>query len=393
MIVGGVFLAIIIAFVGYGYYDVQIKPLHQNVLRVNDTVFNMDYYIKWLSLSLPQVQPSQRSTMVDIVLSYIMRNELIIQRASTLGVTVSDSELDTGLAEQNLTADKVMRDEYKASVLSDRLISTYFDAKTPTNATQVKVDAMFLDSKTLADDLISKLSGGIAFSELAKEFSREQYTREKSGELGWLLEGATYIANGKFSDSLLGEIAFSTAAGTLSMPIYDSTVSKSGGYWLLKVTEIDAEKNRRQVSGILAGTVEEAAEIKRNLDEGGNFITLAKEKSQHPGSKDLGGDLGWIQKGQGNEVIATQAFSLSLEIVSEPIYDNSVITNGGYWLVKVLEREENRKIEDDIRQQMINKLFQDWLEEQYKTSTIEQYLNEEQKNWALDYTLKKLGIN
>jgi parvulin-like peptidyl-prolyl isomerase len=392
MITGSVFFAIILAFVGYGYYDAQIKPLQQKVLKVNDTVINMDYYIKWLALSLPGVQPFQRSSMADIVLSYIMRNELIIQRASALGVTVSDSELDAGLAEQNLPSDKVVRDEYKASVLSERLISTYFDSKVPSIALQIKADAMFLESKALADDLVGRISGGEVFSELAKEFSKEAYTKEKSGELGWLQEDSAYVADGKFNDSLLSKIAFSTAAGSISTPTYDSTVGKSGGYWLLKVTEIDAEKSR-QVSGILLGTMEEAVEIKNEIDDGANFITLAKDKSQHVGSKDFGGDLGWIQQGQGNEVIATAAFALPLGIVSEPIYDNSVTTKGGYWVIKVLEREENRKIEEATRGQMINKLFQDWLEEQHETSVIEQYLNAEQKAWAVDYTLKKLGIN
>ena len=392
MIAGIVFFVIVVAFVGYGYYDAQVKPLHQKVLKVNDTVIDMDYYIKWLAVSLPGVQDYQRSSMADIVLSYIMRNELIIQRASNLGVTVSDSEIDAGLAEQDMPSNEIVRDEYKARLLSDRLISTYFDPKVPTTAQQVKVDAMFLGSKAVAGDIAEKLSDGESFSELAKEFSLDGYTKEQSGELGWILEGAPYVASGKFSDSMLGKIAFSTAAGTVSAPEYDANVEKTGGYWLLKVTEIDAEQGR-DVSGILLGTEEEAAEVKTELDGGADFATLAKEKSLHSGSKELGGDLGWMQQGYGDEVIVTTAFALPEGVVSEPTYDASVTTKGGYWLIEVLEREEDREIETETRQQMIAKLFADWLEEQRQTSVIEQYLTEDQKAWAVDYTLKKLGIN
>ena len=100
-----------------------------------------------------------------------------------------------------------------------------------------------------------------------------------------------------------------------------------------------------------------------------------------------------MQQGYGDEVIVTTALALPEGVVSEPTYDASVTTNGGYWLIEVLEREEDREIETETRQQMIAKLFADWLEEQRQTSVIEQYLTEDQKAWAVDYTLKKLGIN
>jgi len=321
-----------------------------------------------------------------------MRNELIIQHASSLGVTVSDSEIDTGLAEQNMPSDEVVRDEYRARILSDRLVSTYFDPRVPTTAQQVKVDAMFLGSKAASGEIMEKLSDGESFSDLAKEFSLEAYTKEQLGELGWILEGASYVANGIFSDSMLGKIAFSTAAGIVSAPEYDPNVEKTGGYWLLKVTEVDDEQGRN-VSGILLGTEEEAAEVRTELEGGADFATLAKEKSLDTGSKELGGELGWVQQGYGDEIIVATTFALPEGVVSEPIYDASVTTKGGYWLIEVLEREENREIENNARQQMIAKLFEDWLEEQRQASVIEQYLTEEQKTWAIDYTLKKLGIN
>ncbi|MCX6008870.1 MAG: hypothetical protein NTW48_02310, partial [Chloroflexi bacterium] len=48
--VGILFFALIVGYIGYGYYDEQVKPLHQPVVKINGTVFDMDYYIKLLEL-------------------------------------------------------------------------------------------------------------------------------------------------------------------------------------------------------------------------------------------------------------------------------------------------------------------------------------------------------
>jgi peptidyl-prolyl cis-trans isomerase C len=48
---------------------------------------------------------------------------------------------------------------------------------------------------------------------------------------------------------------------------------------------------------ILVPTEEEAKAIKADLDAGGDFAAIAKEKSQDPGSAANGGDLGWFGLG------------------------------------------------------------------------------------------------
>lgn len=45
---------------------------------------------------------------------------------------------------------------------------------------------------------------------------------------------------------------------------------------------------------ILVGSEQEAKDVITELNKGGNFSKIAKEKSKDPGSKDKGGDLGWF---------------------------------------------------------------------------------------------------
>jgi peptidyl-prolyl cis-trans isomerase C len=48
---------------------------------------------------------------------------------------------------------------------------------------------------------------------------------------------------------------------------------------------------------ILVATEAEAKDIIAQLNKGGDFAKIAKEKSKDPGSKDKGGDLGWFSPG------------------------------------------------------------------------------------------------
>lgn len=69
-------------------------------------------------------------------------------------------------------------------------------------------------------------------------------------------------------------------------------------------TKAEYEKFKKQMgdkeysaSHILVKTEQEAKDIIAQLGKGGDFAKLAKEKSQDPGSKENGGDLGWFSPG------------------------------------------------------------------------------------------------
>jgi parvulin-like peptidyl-prolyl isomerase len=391
LITGCVFFAVIIAIVGYGYYDVQVKPFQQKVLRVNDTVIDMNYYLEWLALFLRGTEPAQAPLMAEMITGTIIQNELLLQRAPKMGVTIKDSDIEDELAKQKLPNTRIYREVYSSKSLSDKMF-VYFDSKVPTTAKQVNVQAMFLESEVIANEVAAKINAGESIIKLAKEFSVEEFTKEKSGELGWLMDGLTGLAGGKFSNSMLDDIAFSTSPGTLSKATFDSSVVKPLGYWILKVTEKDKDQNNH-VFGILLGTRSEADEIRAKLSGGSDFAGLAKEKSQHLESKDSGGDLGFVKRGQSIDAIINAASQLSSGVLSEPILDTTARTRGGYWLVKVLERDENRQITLEMRDQLKSTAFQNWLQDEEKTSTIEKYLDEAQKLWAVDHTIKKLGLS
>jgi parvulin-like peptidyl-prolyl isomerase len=90
-----------------------------------------------------------------------------------------------------------------------------------------------------------------------------------------------------------------------------------------------------------------------------------------------------LQKGYGNELVTNTAFNLEPEAISEPVFDDSVQTTGGYWIVKVLEKENDRQLDDNIRNSLKNEELTTWLEDLRTSDVIEQYITDEQISWAL----------
>ena len=390
MIVGGLFFALIVGFIGYGYYNDQIGPLNQPVAKVNDSVFDMGYYMKVLDLYSQGQEPATVSAMADMVIEAIENSELIRQGATDLGIRTSSEEIDGRLNDLNLPDDEVNRDMIAAGLLGDKLLEDYFDPKLPTACEQAQVQAMFLESKRVADEAIERLGASGNFTSLAREFSTEALTKEISGDLGWLPRGFSDILLGDLGDSLLEDIAFSLEPGMLSEPIYDESVTKGIGYWLIEVLERDENRGSHS-RGILLGSRQEADEVKAKLEAGEDFATMVQEYSQHSATKELEGDFGWVQEQLGNQAIIEAAFALDPGVLSRPVADESIQTQGGYWLIKLVDKDANRQLEDETKQMLKAKAFEDWLTEQREKSSIENYLDKEQKAWAVERVLKDRG--
>jgi peptidyl-prolyl cis-trans isomerase C len=89
-------------------------------------------------------------------------------------------------------------------------------------------------------------------------------------------------------------------------------------------------------------TPEEKAAAKAKIDSllkkvkaGGDFAALAKDNSDDPGSKIMGGDLGFFDRGTMVKEFADAAFAMKVGQVS-----NVVETQFGYHIIKVTDRKE-----------------------------------------------------
>ncbi|MFB9277328.1 peptidylprolyl isomerase [Cohnella cellulosilytica] len=90
-----------------------------------------------------------------------------------------------------------------------------------------------------------------------------------------------------------------------------------------------------KASHILVNTQEEAEAVLAELKGGKDFAALAKEKSQDPGSKDQGGDLGFFGRGVMNQRFETAAFALAKGETSEVVE-----ADNGFHIIKVTDIQE-----------------------------------------------------
>jgi peptidyl-prolyl cis-trans isomerase C len=87
-------------------------------------------------------------------------------------------------------------------------------------------------------------------------------------------------------------------------------------------------------SHILVKTEEEAKEIARLIEDGGDFVELAKEKSTGP-SGPQGGVLGWVGKGELATEFEEAMVALDINQVSAPVK-----TSFGWHVIKLLEKRD-----------------------------------------------------
>ena len=102
------------------------------------------------------------------------------------------------------------------------------------------------------------------------------------------------------------------------------------------MANIERKVKKVQARHILVGNKELAEEIKKKVDDGGDFSKLAEEFSECP-SKKRGGDLGWFGKGAMVRPFEVAAFSADEGAIVGPVK-----TEFGYHIIYVYE------VQDDI---------------------------------------------
>ena len=95
----------------------------------------------------------------------------------------------------------------------------------------------------------------------------------------------------------------------------------------------------------VAETKKKAEDVLKQARKGVKFDELAKKYSEDPGSKDKGGDLGWIRQGQTVPEFEKEAFSLAPDQISD-----LVRTQYSFHIIKVLDKQTaHTKPFDEVR--------------------------------------------
>lgn len=141
-----------------------------------------------------------------------------------------------------------------------------------------------------------------------------------------------------------------------------------------------AQAEQVQASHILVNEEKTAEEVKKKLDDGGDFAELAKEYSTDTSNAESGGELGYFGKDEMVTEFDDKAFSMKKGELSEPVK-----TEFGYHIIKVTDKKEAKEavladhkdeIKDILFDQALQTEYGTWLEEKKEDYKIENLLKD-----------------
>lgn len=311
-------------------------------------------------------QAGETDTPADAVLNQRALESRIIkllqkQEADSLGITVSDEEIEAAMADvekQNnipvgqlpevLKAQGIDLEEYR-TVLKERLLGSkllniavrskikiseesmreYYrkHLKDPKPIREIRLAQIYITVppsagkaqlarlRKKAEAIHNRLLGGADFTRLVA-LESDAPNASEGGDMGWVMPGAV---------SQQFESVFSLPAGGFTQPI-----RSPGGFHIIRVTEerlkepeigesydevharhilikMPAAADKTTRAKIMQRAQAVAYEMRDASDE--EFATRAKEASQGP-SAERGGDLGWFRRGNMVEAFEKAAFAL-----------------------------------------------------------------------------------
>ncbi|WP_186763741.1 peptidylprolyl isomerase [Planomicrobium sp. CPCC 101079] len=124
-----------------------------------------------------------------------------------------------------------------------------------------------------------------------------------------------------------------------------------------------AQAEQVEASHILVATKEEAEEVAKKLEDGGDFAELAAEYSTDTATAEIGGELGSFGAGEMAIEFEEAAFAMAVDEISEPVE-----TEYGFHIIKVTGKTEAAEANlEDNKEQIKEILFDEALNTQYAT--------------------------
>jgi len=355
------------------------RQLQQEIQRIRDE----------FKLQGRQLPPTEN--IAPQVLELLINQSILLQQAKQRGVAISDSQLNRALeklAANNRMSlsqfrraliengidyrkfrDKIRREMMVNTIkrsyarqnveISDQEVDDYLRRTADQNENREYHLAHILvalpdgasseqvgKARRLAEELVERARNGEDFGELARRHSASG-TALEGGDLGWRKHAEI--------PSLFSDLVPTMKPGQISDPI-----RAAGGFHIVKLVDLrDADQvlvEQTHARHILIKpdtvTTDEDArrqleELRRQLQQGADFAELARQHSDDPGSKGLGGDLGWVGKG-----VMVPEFEQVMLATPEGEISEVFRSPFGWHILQVLERRTVDETDESKRKKI-----------------------------------------
>lgn len=386
-------LAVVVLLIAYGALSKTVLLAGKTVAKVNNDKITVEQFqkrVRYERQTLTQTYTNYYSSgfaqflqsyMLQIqneldnylnfgstVLDNMVAEKLIEQKAIELGFTVSEDEIDKEIQENfgyypDGTPTAAPTIEYRpTSTLSAAqlaLVTTPTALPTElTTATQADIAATpdltmmpteAVTSTPTATEALPTSTPTVEVTATPIPPTATPYTKEGYDSLY-----ATVIAN----------LDAATKFGDAEFRGYVRNIILSQKLYEFVTKDIAPEQDMVWARHILVGTEEEAQAILDRIDEGEDFAALAAELSIDTSNNSIGGDLGWIYKGQMVSEFDAAIWSMEVGDISQP-----VATSFGYHIIQVLGHE-NRQLSADELSSAKSTIYQTYIDDLKTAATI-----------------------
>jgi peptidyl-prolyl cis-trans isomerase SurA len=316
--------------------EVQLQRASRIGITVSDDLLNqaLSSVAQNLGLTLDELPTALAAENIDYTMyREDSRQDLILeqlqQRDVISRITITPRELEQCLSRSALNE----ADAYDYNI-SHILISV------PAASTQADIDA----ARQRIDEIRARLDAGEDFGRLAVATSSAQ-TALDGGNLGW--------RKGSQLPTLFAPVVVKMKPGEYSEPIQSGS-----GFQLVKLNDMrGAERtmvDQLHVRHILlpkteilddAATRQKLLGIRQQILGGDDFAAIAESVSEDAQSASEGGDLGWVSPGDTVPEFEQMLATLPMKSLSEPFQ-----TRFGWHIAEVLERR-SYDTTDEVKQQ------------------------------------------
>ncbi len=349
----------------------QIQIADRNGMRVEEETLNqaVERVAKQNNFTLAQFKDILERDGFDFArFREDIRNEILIsrlqQRQVQNRITVTDRDIDNYLS----TMEKQGADA-SAYQISHILVAVPEAASSETIAAAQKK----------AEAIVKELRNGADFAKVAVAKSDGQQALQ-GGDLGW--------RDGSALPTIFADVVPKMSKGQISDPI-----KSSSGFHVIKLTDVRGAasnyvivQTRARHIQVRPNEVTSEAEAKARLQQlltrienGEDFMELARANSDDRGSALQGGDLGWVNPGDTVPEFQIEMDKLPVGGVSEVFK-----TRFGWHIVQVLERrqfDDTEKVKrsqasEQIRRRKMDEELQNWLRQIRDEAYVELRLDE-----------------
>lgn len=109
--------------------------------------------------------------------------------------------------------------------------------------------------------------------------------------------------------------------------------------------QVPSTQPQVNVQAILLESENAALEAKARLQAGESFEQVSEDLSKIPQDKIVSGNLGWVTAREADYTVGSTKFgdmisAADVNVLSDPLYDDSVSKTYGYWVAKVVEKKD-----------------------------------------------------